>query len=179
MRNEVWLPVAGYAGLYEVSNRGRVKSLSRIKMVGIGNRCRQRVSEIIRKQTATPQGYLFVLLCKNSRKKMHLVHRLVARAFVPNPQSMPQVNHRDGIKSNNRPSNLEWVTSKLNHRHAHRIGLGLKGSRVGTSKLTEKEVIDIRLSRGLGDSIQEIADRTGISKTNLYSICNRRSWKHI
>lgn len=106
---ENWKPVEGYEGIYEVSDQGRVRN---IKYGG-------RLLSCVR----VAHGYLAVHLYKNGCKKMHLVHRLVAMAFIPNPKNKPQVNHIDGVKQHNHISNLEWVTSQENLTHAERMDL--------------------------------------------------------
>lgn len=97
---EVWKPVVGYEGLYEVSSDGRVKSLFRYK------------KEL--KPNITRNGYATVELFKDKSSKRLLIHRLVAMAFIPNPDNLPQVNHIDENKLNNDVSNLEWITAKEN-----------------------------------------------------------------
>lgn len=104
MRKEIWKPVEGFEGLYEVSNLGRVKSLS-------NNKSRK---ERILKPAKTKNGYLYVGLCRNGKMKYFKVHRLVATAFIPNPEGLPEVNHKDESKSNNCVSNLEFCDRKYN-----------------------------------------------------------------
>lgn len=103
---ETWKAIEGYEGLYEVSNLGRVKSLSRL-----------RVKEHLLSQFKNHEGYKRVNLWKNNSSKKYSVHRLVAEAFIPNPESKPQVNHIDENKQNNSVENLEWVTAIENHNH--------------------------------------------------------------
>ena len=118
--NEVWKPIEGYEGIYDVSNYGRVKSLQ----LTIHNSGTKGGVYTIREKILTPRvnekrnGYCEISLHKNGQEKRFKVHRLVATAFISNPQHLPEVNHKDGNKLNNSVSNLEWVTSKQNKEHA-------------------------------------------------------------
>lgn len=102
LENEEWLPVVGYEGLYEVSNMGRIKSLG-------NNKSRK---EKILKQIKFKSGYLRVGLSINKTHKLYQVHRLVANAFIPNPNNYTTVNHKNEIKTDNRVENLEWMNMK-------------------------------------------------------------------
>lgn len=120
---EIWKDVIGYEGLYQVSNFGRIKSLKRevrIKYFNIGWSTRI-VPETIRKQTIFKNGYAGVQLHKQQKVHLGLVHRLVAKAFIPNTENKPEVNHEDGDKLNNNVSNLEWTTRKENDTHSRKI----------------------------------------------------------
>ena len=101
-------PVLGYEGLYVVSKSGIVKSVKRDKALNV---------------VIDRYGYLTVHLCKNNIPRYVKIHRIVAQAFIPNPDNLPQVNHKDGNKLNNCVSNLEWCTPKQNMHHAESIGL--------------------------------------------------------
>lgn len=111
MENEVWKDIGGYEGLYQVSNLGRVKSLERkvLRTSGKLMRVRERILK-----TYSCRGYVYVDICKNSIFKKCKIHRLVAVAFLPNPNNLPQVNHKNEILSDNRVDNLEWCTPKYN-----------------------------------------------------------------
>ena len=96
---EEWKAIPGYEGLYEVSNMGNVRNVRRNTLLRLSKDC---------------YGYIQVSLYKNGRRTGLRVHRLVAEAFIPNPDNLPQVNHKDEDKSNNRVDNLEWCDSKYN-----------------------------------------------------------------
>lgn len=109
---EIWKDIQGYKGFYQVSNLGRVKSLYK--------------GGIVLKGSVNNRGYHMVMLYKDGKYKHYLIHRLVAQAFVSNPKHMPQVNHKDEDKSNNKVSNLEWCTNLYNnlyHDKAKRTGI--------------------------------------------------------
>lgn len=108
MKKEYWKPVVGYEGHYQVSNFGRVKSIKFGK-------------EILLKQRQCMNGYKSVILYKNGKGKNILVHRLVAQAFIDNPDNLPEVNHKDECKTNNVVSNLEWCDRKYNQNYGTRI----------------------------------------------------------
>ena len=118
--NEIWKDIEGYEGIYQVSNFGVVKSLGRyVENSGTINGL-YHVKEKFLIPTANKKrhDYFTIMLCKNGKQKRVRLNRLVAQAFIPNPDNKPEVNHIDGEKSNNRADNLEWVTSKENKEHA-------------------------------------------------------------
>lgn len=98
--SETWLPVVGYEGLYEVSNLGNIRSLFRYKK--------------ILKPSPSWAGYLTVELFKDKKRKRVTVHRLVAQAFIQNPDNLPVVNHKDETRTNNHADNLEWCDTRYN-----------------------------------------------------------------
>lgn len=112
---EKFKPVKGYAGIYEISNLGRVKSISRIIERKDGN---TRVTEDrIILPFLTKCGYHQIVLCKDGVRKKHYIHRLVANAFLPNLNNLPIINHKDENKLNNRVDNLEWCSAYYNTRY--------------------------------------------------------------
>lgn len=122
MEKEIWKDIAGYEGLYQVSNFGRVKSLEREEYVPGFSRRRIRKGRILA-QTKNRGGYMLAHLSKDGTAKRVSVHRLVAKAFIPNPGGKTTVNHIDGDKTNNMSNNLEWATMSENVSHAFRTGL--------------------------------------------------------
>lgn len=115
MKTEVWRHVIGYEGRYMVSNLGRVQSIGR--EVDYPNGVKINLSKRILKLTTHKYGYKIASMNMNGHNKKVGVHILVAKAFIPNPDNKPQVNHIDGDKANNNVSNLEWVTSAENASH--------------------------------------------------------------
>lgn len=101
---EIWKDVVGYEGLYQVSNLGNIKSLN-WRNTGISKNLWLKPHN---------KGYLQVELAKNGVKRTYVVHRLVAEAFIPNPLLLPQINHKDEVKTNNSVSNLEWCNASYN-----------------------------------------------------------------
>ena len=111
---EIWKPVKGYEGYYEVSNLGRVKSLA--IYVNTKNNSKRYRSERVLKGILH-NGYVWVTLSKYNIKSKKRVHRLVAEAFIPNPYGLPYINHRDEVKTNNVFTNLEWCTVQYNNTY--------------------------------------------------------------
>lgn len=125
--NEIWKPICGYEGLYEVSNTGNVRRLETLsaEKSRYGKRREVRHKSRLLKPGKTAAGYLLVVLCGESGQKSHMVHRLVAAAFCDKKEGCNVVNHIDNHRTNNRADNLEWCTQKDNVRHA--IEIGAKG----------------------------------------------------
>lgn len=120
--DEVWRDIPGYEGLYQVSNKGRIKGLPRFVNNHTG---KILLKERILNGYPITKGYIQVQLGTKPKRVLKLVHVLVAQAFIPNPNNYPQVNHINGTKSDNRADNLEWCNNSMNQRHAYRNGLHL------------------------------------------------------
>jgi hypothetical protein len=127
MQTEIWKPISGYNGYYEVSNLGRVRSKTRkIERTSPNDITKKRPFTYKGKLVSfwiTKKGYCRCTLNLDGLKKNHLVHQLVAKTFIDNKECKPEVNHKNGIKTDNRLENLEWVTTKENVRHAIQMGL--------------------------------------------------------
>lgn len=120
---EEWKSIPGYEGLYEVSSYGRVRSLDRYDRRNCFRKGR------ILKQNNDGRGYMSIELCLNSKIKRYLVHRLVAQAFIPNPDNLPEVNHKDENPENNSVTNIEWCNRSYN------INYGTRKDKVRESQL--------------------------------------------
>ncbi len=172
---EIWKPVVGYEGMYEVSNLGRVKSLNRtVKNNG---------SLVLRKERilkpAVSSGWYFTIVLNNGdklKKKTTRIHRLVATAFIKNELNKPCVNHIDNNPLNNNVSNLEWCTFKENIKHASKQGRMNRGENNGFSKLTEKQVLEIRSSNL---SAKELSLRYKLSYNYVFLVKSRQTWKYL
>lgn len=176
IEQERWVAVKGYEGHYEVSSMGRVKSLARTKMVGMGGL--QEVPERICKPSTTMGGYLLIGLWKDSKCKRKSVHRLVIENFVgPCPPGM-QCRHLDGDPTNNRLDNLSWGTVNENWKDKRRHGTAPVGERGGHAKLTKDEVRAVIAEFTTGDfSKTELARIHGVSLGCICHILRGDSWK--
>ncbi len=129
---EIWKPVVGYEGLYEVSNLGRVRSVDRLVNHPSGSKSLRKSKLLSPNMT---RGYLCVHLSKNCKVTSQRVHRLVAEAFIPNPYNLPMINHKNEVKSDNSIDNLEWCDCNYNINY-------------GTSI---KRMINTKVERGIYD----------------------------
>lgn len=172
---EIWKDIVGYEGFYQVSNLGKIKGLDRF--VSSSHNCKRLVKGKIIKPTIRV-CYHKVCLSKPNQIWQVSVHRLVALHFIENPENKPQVNHKNGIKTDNRVDNLEWCTTFENRQHAFDTGLqkAIKGEKHYISKLTEKDVLDIRKSSLLQ---RELSLIYGVHRVCISQVKLRKTWKHI
>ena len=115
---EIWKDVKDYEGLYQVSNKGKIKSLRRKTTFVYKRGGQHTISEKYIKLFKNKYGYLKCYLYKSGKREIFQLHRIVAEAFIPNPDNLPQVNHKDENKSNNNINNLEWCTNKYNAEYS-------------------------------------------------------------
>ena len=126
------------------------------------------------------RGYFLVNLCKIGVMKTLKVHRLVALAYIPNPENKRTVNHIDGIKINNFAINLEWNTYSENMQHAYDAGLKQKGEKHYRAKLNEDQVLEIRRLYKTGDyTYRALGKMFGVDNSHISNIVNRKIWVHI
>jgi DNA-binding XRE family transcriptional regulator len=174
---EIWKQVKGFESLYEVSNQGRVKSLQRF--VNGKNGANKPLKETII-QLKTDKGYLRVNLWKNQKSKRFAVHRLVAEAFIDKIEGKDYVNHKNGIKTDNRIENLEWVTLSENIIHAYHNNLLVRrGEKHTQNKLKESDIFEIRILLDKGFTQTQIAEKFGVIRQTISCIKTKKSWSHI
>ena len=170
---EIWRDIEGYEGLYQVSNFGRVKSLN----------YRRTCKEKLLKAYKDKEGYLHVSLCKDGKTKTYSIHRLVAQEFIPNPYNLPQVNHKDENKTNNRVYNLEWCSVKYN------INYGTRNKRQSESRTNytkfSKQVLCVETGV-IYPSTSQVEREFGFSKASISRCCLRKQktcgrfhWRYI
>jgi hypothetical protein len=180
---EIWKDIENFEGLYQVSNLGRIKSLKRT-VLSKNQVCEFNVylEEKIIVPGLDTWKYYRIGLSKNSVRTTIKVHREVAKAFIPNPENKKEVNHLNGLKTDNRVENLEWSTSLENMRHAYKTGLHVNwsGEKANAAVLTEKEVKCIRhMYFNLGYTLKRLGLIFSISPTMVGYIKQEKYWTHV
>ncbi|MCL1654247.1 NUMOD4 motif-containing HNH endonuclease [Elizabethkingia miricola] len=178
--NEIWKPVVGYEGSYEISNLGRVRSLDRIVMRGLSKMPIKGCNITV---FTNHCGYRKASLAKvkegKKSKKAYFIHRLIANAFIPNPQNKPFVNHIDGVKLNNSIENLEWVNGSENIQHAYNTGLkeAKKGVNSQNSKFSELQIKEIRENFIKGeDTYKSVAEKYKVNRCTISRIIQNKTY---
>jgi hypothetical protein len=174
---EIWKDIQGYEGRYEVSNLGRVRTVPHYIEHNMFPGVQKFVRGRMRKLQNNGTGYKFLVLSKGD---FRTVHRLVAQSFIPNTDNKPWVNHKNGIKSDNRVENLEWCTRQENEDHA--FGTGLKnstGSANQMAKLTENDVAEIKRLYVPRKNSEELAAKFGVHRVTIQRIARNKNWKHV
>ena len=170
---ETYTPIRGYETLYEITESGQVRSWA----LGLNKR-RRRPRPL--KWRINPCGYAAVALANGTKPVWNvLVHRLVAITFLPNPNDLAQVNHKDSNKLNNHVSNLEWISQADNLKHSWRVGTHIspRGERAHHAKLTSAQIAEIQKRFADGHKGAAIARDFGITATHAYRIRDNVHWK--
>jgi hypothetical protein len=171
---DAWIKSALKAGYLIVERDGTI--WRRTSASADGKRLSSEI-RMVKVQIHKPTGRVYFNLTWLGFTKSVLVNRVVAWAFLPNPENLPQVNHIDGDKENNAVANLEWSSASDNEKHAHRTGLKSgRGSANANAKLTADDVIAIRDSKA---DIAELMERFGVARSTILNVQARKTWAHI
>lgn len=168
---ENWKDIENYKGLYQISDCGRIKSLERDIYRQNGTFYRH-VEEKILASNLDRGGYQYVKLYKNGEGKKMLVHRLVAKAFIPNPENKPQINHRDEVKTNNVVENLEWCSAKENANYGTRNKRIIQNRRylkLGDNPRA-RAVFCVELNKTF-DCAKRVEEELGIYQSAICNVC--------
>ena len=162
---EIWKDIPGYEGHYQISNHSNVRTLCYLN--------KKNCIKLL-KPVKAKTGYLVVNLHKNNKATIKYVHRLVAEAFIPNPENKPHINHIDGNKSNPAINNLEWVTPSENQIHAYNLGLHVKSTKGMTGALCKNSKPILQFSKDgvfirSWSAASEAARYYGVSAGNIWS----------
>lgn len=176
--DEIWKDVVGYEDLYKVSNLGNISGKDRI-CFNEGRNFEFHKKEKLLSQCDCSSGYKSVLLFNNGKRKLTLAHRIIAQAFIPNPEHKLYVNHIDGDKYNNIVSNLEWVTASENQLHAFKIGIKkpTNTNRFGSENTNSKPIYQYKMNGEFVKYFGSIIDasrETGINKSGISSCASFR-----
>lgn len=184
---EEWRDIAGYESYYQVSSLGRVRSVERWVQDRFGMKAPYRIHEKILKPKRSQTGYLFVHLSKDGHAHPQRIHRMVAEAFIPNPDRLPTVNHKNEDKTDNRVENLEWCTQAYNNEY---------GTRTQRSQLSQKQRRPVTMytkdgqpmrtfptlveaARYIVNEIGDGAPSIKIADNNIRAVCHHRPHRHL
>ena len=170
---EIWKDVPGYEGKYKISNKGNLIRLSHYSKRG------RYYPESTPHSFKNYKGYIQTYLCDDNGRKTTTIHRLIAKAFIPNPDNKDQINHKNGIKDDNRIENIEWCNQSENMRHAFDTELkeGLPGEKNGRAILSQEEVDFIKTKYNNGETAKEIAKELNLKLSMVRYILKDGGWK--
>jgi hypothetical protein len=176
---EEWVAVEDYEGLYEVSNLGKVRSIAR-KITYSDGRVYNYSSKILSVNFCGKYKLPYVHLYKESKRESRLLHRVVAKAFIPNSDNKTDVNHIDGDRKNNASSNLEWTTRLENMQHGFETGLiNNTGINHGNNIYSEDQIQEVVNMIFLGYKQGEISNKTKVKIGTIQAIRQGKQWTHI
>ena len=166
-----WKDIIGYENEYQINQFGEIRTLK--------DSPKLKKYDVLKPQISKRNGYVYQMLYKNGKEKLLRVHRLVAMAFLPNPNNLPQVNHKDGNKQNNSVDNLEWCEQSDNMKHDYKNGLQIPSENqrkaiINTNKLKQKKVCQIKDGEIINtfSGISEASRQTKISISCISRCCN-------
>ena len=166
-----WIDIEGFENEYQINQFGEIRTLK--------NSPKLKKFDILKPQLNNRNGYVYQMLYKNGKPKLVRIHRLVAKAFIPNPNNFIQVNHIDGNKQNNNASNLEWCDQHYNMKHAYKTGLQKPSEKqrkaiINSNKLKQKKVCQIKDGKiiNIFSGISEASRQTKISISCISRCCN-------
>jgi len=167
---EIWKDIPGFEGFYEISSFGRIKSFKK-----------NRDGEILKLTNKKGHYFSFVLQGKGKERKSARIHRLVAEAFIPNPDNLPEVNHKDGNKQNNMVDNLEWCTSSHNVQHSIRMHREQLNPMIYYNQhIKPKPIIQLQKDGSFVNRFENSAEAekaTGVCQRNILQVANRTPFK--
>lgn len=178
---EIWKCINELDDTYEVSNLGNIQRKPRMVLCPWSASGYRMLKERKMRLQDNGNGYKQLAVRYNRKRFIFYVHRLVAKYFIDNPDNKVEVNHKNAVKSDNKVSNLEWLTINENRTHAKENNLICKGERSRQAKLTESIVLDIRKRHSENPNINKLAlsREFGVKDTTIHKIINRERWRHI
>ena len=174
--NNEWVDIEGYEGLYQINLKGQVRSLDRVAKSILGNEYIRKGK--ILKECVSGRGRPVYRLYKDGVGQTVTTHRLLAKAFIPNEENKPQVNHKDGNKLNNEINNLEWVTNQENMVHAFENNLNSNvGDKNPRAIIAREDAREIRRLYNLHRNKKALAKKYNLSIGGIENIIYNRTWK--
>lgn len=170
---EVWVNLPGFEDYYEISTKGQIKRKSKQRKRGF-------YKEKILPLRKSSYGYYEVVFHIDNKRYKFLLHRLLAMTFIPNPENKPEVNHKNGIRTDFNLENLEWCTRQENQKHKNEILKSHnKGERHPLAKLKESDIYDIHELYKKGWSMAELSRKYNVLDTTIFKIVKGITWAHL